>query len=138
MNLSTLNSMKLDITKSAKSQEKDANPHFFKTSGESRKSVKGDMGTRKTNLCNAIQFTSSSSSSSSYYYYYYYYYYSLVLLLLFIIIIIIIHYYYYYYYYYSRFFLCFSFCISFRFTDRLTDHHSRSPGQSLLSNTFSS
>ena len=57
-----------------------------------------------------------------------------IIIIIIINIIIIIHYYYYYYYYYFRFFLCFSFCISFR----LTDHHSRSPGQSLLSNAFSS
>ena len=126
MNLSILNSMKLCHNKERAESRKGCKSTFFKTSGESRKSVKRDIGTRKTNLCHAIQFISSSSScssscsSSSYYYYYYYYYYC------------------YYYYYYFRFFLCFSFCISFRLTDRLTDHHSRSPGQSLLSNTFSS
>ena len=112
-NLSILNSMKLWHNKERKESRKGCKSTFFKTSGESRKSVKRDIGTKKTNLCNAIQLISSSSSSSSSYYYYYYY-------------------------YYFRFFLCFSFCISFRLTDRLTDHHSRSPGQSLLSNTFSS
>ena len=56
LNLSILNSMKLWHNKESKESRKGCKSTFFKTSGESWKSVKGGMGTRKTNLTVAFQF----------------------------------------------------------------------------------